>query len=262
MQTKQMTWDERWAEWTMMFPIVGSHIRRIGLARTAAGGLAMYLCIPLLVILAVGGMLVAYQSLLRPLLGIARVRWSDHIHLGRGRAAKLPAFDWFNCDFCAVANGLCTMANLGLDEVAAAAAKTTVLGAWAAALVGAAFWPLTLLFEWAGIRLIYDVLVSRPLGMHRTSPRQAAALMAAEGYANGWSPLGRALIRAHKNTFLRFSSALEQIESAWCPLRHAERRAGLVFPPHHSKFFGPDELEAMRQTLSSVGTVSDRRPTW
>ena len=56
--------------------------------------------------------------------------------------------------------------------------------------------------------------------------------------------------------------ALEQIESSWCPLTHFERREGIVYPEHHRKFFGPNEIDAMRATLSTTGTVSARKPTW
>jgi hypothetical protein len=56
--------------------------------------------------------------------------------------------------------------------------------------------------------------------------------------------------------------ALEQIESSWCPLKHFERREGIVYPDHHKKFFGPDEIEAMRQTLMNEGSVSYRKPIW
>ena len=76
------------------------------------------------------------------------------------------------------------------------------------------------------------------------------------------SGLARFLIRVAKNSQLRFAMALEQIESAFCPLRHFEEREGIVYPDHHKRFFGPEQIEEMRQTLMTVGTVSEKTPTW
>jgi len=49
---------------------------------------------------------------------------------------------------------------------------------------------------------------------------------------------------------------------SWCPLKHFERREGIVYPDHHKKFFGPDEIEAMRQTLMNERSVSSRKALW
>lgn len=258
---RSTTWDERWAEFSLLAPIIGSHIRRIGLVRTAAGGLPMYLAIPFLVMIAVGGCLVGYQWLLRPILGLPRVRWRDHVVVDRHRIDALSWFDKFNCMLCAVANGLCTMVNMELDHLAAAHVRSP-LRRGAAGLLAVAVLPLGLAFELLGVRIVYDVLVSRPLGMHRTTSREALDALRAGGFASGWGSFGRAMIRFHKQTFLRFSLALEQIESSWCPLRHFETREGIVYPEHHARFFGPAEIDAMRELLSTVGTVSPRRPTW
>ena len=153
------------------------------------------------------------------------------------------------------------MVNKELDHLAAARV-TAPLRRAAAALLALAVLPLGLAFELLGVRIVYDVLVSRPLGMHRTTSREALAALAAGDFAGHWGSFGRAMIRFHKQTFLRFSLALEQIESSWCPLRHFETREGIVYPEHHAHFFGPAEIDAMRETLSTVGTVSPRRPTW
>ena len=56
---------------------------------------------------------------------------------------------------------------------------------------------------------------------------------------------------------------IEQIESAWCPLRHYERREGIVYPAHHARFFGADTIDDLREARNYLyqnnGTVSTRK---
>jgi hypothetical protein len=250
-----------WAGISLMFPIVGSHVRRIGILRTAAGLLPMYTAIPFLVVTHVTTAIAGYQWLLKPLFGTAPVRWADHVIIDRHRIAGLPAIDKFNCMFCGYANGLCTMINTELDHLAQHEGR---LQFWKWPLVTLVAVPLLLwlAITEVAVQLIYNVLVSRPLGMHRTSMAEANAVLRRENYAGGHPALRRIALRTYKSAWLRFSLALEQIESSWCPLQHFEKRAGVVYPKHHAKFFGPDEIEEMRRVLATVGTVSDRRPTW
>ena len=247
------------ARFTEMYPIVGSHIKRIGWLRVIAGGGSMYLSIPMFIAFHVSVAVALYQWMLRPLFGLPRVRWADHVIIDRHRIEGLPFFDVFNCWFCGYANGLCTMINTELDHLSAHEGR---LPPWRRVLAGCAValnLPFLWLGEWFGIRFIYDVLVSRPLGMHRTGRAEAAQLLENAGYAKNFGA-GRGVLLYAKNMTLRLSLALEQIESSWCPLKHFERRNGIVYPEHHKRFFGPQELETMRHTLSTVGTVSPKKP--
>lgn len=249
------------ADWTLMYPIFGSHIRRIGWTRTLAGGLSMYLCIPFLIVMHVTACVALYQWLLRPLLGTPRVRWADHVIIDRHRIAGMSGFDKFNCMFCGYANGLTTMANMEIDHLARANPALPLWRRAAVLLVVLPFVPMLLVFELA-LQVIYNILVSRPLGMHRVSMAESRDILARENYAGQYALPGRAALRLAKSTVLRFAMGLEQIESSWCPLKHFETREGIVYPKHHDKFFGPHQIEQMRRVLSTTGTVSDRRPTW
>ncbi len=250
------------SDWTLLYPIFSSHVKRIGLARTLAGGLPMYTCIPLLVILHVTTCVIGYQWLIRPLLGLPKVRWADYVIIDRHRIRGMSGLDKFNCMFCGYANGLAVMANIEIDNLS----KADIRGkSWPikiiASLLMMVFLPLLVLFE-AGIQIIYNIMVSRPLGMHRVSIREARELLAKEKFAEQLSQPSQSMVRAAKSIVLRFSMALEQIESSWCPLKHLETREGVVYPKHHDKFFGRNELEKMREVLSTVGTVSDRKPLY
>jgi hypothetical protein len=241
-----------------LFPIVGSHIKRLGLLRVAVGGLSMYLSIPAWVFCHLSLAVALYQWIVRPLFGLPAVRWRDHVVLDRHRVKGLSAFDVFNCWFCGYANGLCTMINTELDHLSRFEGR---LPWWKTLLVTIAA-GLNLPFIWFNdffcVRFVYDVLISRPLGMQRLSQAEAAQILEREGYGAHFGPLGRGVLLTAKNVFLRVALALEQIESSWCPLRHFETRKGIVYPSHHKNFFGPDEVAQMRRVLSVAGTVSTR----
>lgn len=246
---------------SLLFPIVGSHIKRIGVLRTIAGGMPMYLGIPILVLVHLSLVVVFFQCLVRPLFGTPRLRWSDYVILDRHRIEELCLIDKLNCLFCGYANGLCTLINKEIDQFhtlgeSLTSAKTALLSCILLLVL-----PIGLIFE-LSFQLIYNILVSRPLGMHRVSIKEAAALLTKHHYACEFPAAIRLAIVAAKNTFFRFAMALEQIESSWCPLRHFETREGIVYPEHHKRFFGPEEIDAMRKVLLREGTVSKRKPTW
>lgn len=248
-------------DFSLMLPIFGSHVRRIGWVRTVIGGFSMYLCIPTLIVTHLTSSLVLYQWIVRPLFGTRRLPWKDFIIIDRHRIEGIPAFDRFNCMFCGYANGVCTLINKELDQFDEIRGD---IGTGKQILLALA---LILMIPWGLIselshQIIYNLLVSRPLGMHRVSRKEAGAVLEEHGYASQFSPITRQFLRGSKSGALRFAMALEQIESAWCPLTHFERREGIVYPDHHKNFFGPNEIDAMRQTLMTEGTVSPRKPLW
>lgn len=247
---------------SLMLPIFGSHVKRIGWLRTLVGGFSMYLCIPILVLSYLTMSVIFYQRLIRPIFGTREVRWADHVIIDRHRIEDIPAFDKFNCMFCGYANGLCTIANTEIDQIAELNTENLSLTKYIA-LIGMflLIMPVGIIYE-LNYQIIYNLLVSRPLGMHRVSIKEAASILATGQYASAFPALPKYFLHQAKNAALRFTMALEQIESSWCPLKHFERREGIVYPDHHEKFFGPDQIQEMREVLSTTGTVSDRRPMY
>ncbi|MFY9178617.1 MAG: hypothetical protein WAO12_02420 [Venatoribacter sp.] len=253
---------EKPTDWTLMSPIFSSHIKRIGWIRTFAGGLPMYTCIPALVVLHLTTCVLGYQWLLRPLFKLPKVYWSDYVIIDRHRIEGMNWFDHFNCMFCGYANGLTTMANVEIDNLAKVnLEELSLTRKLLALLLVIPFVPLIIFFE-VSIQIIYNILVSRPLGMHRTSIDEAHQVLMQDKYAEQFPPASRFPVLAVKSMVFRFAMALEQIESSFCPLKHLETREGVVYPSHHSKFFGPNQLEEMREVLSTKGTVSDRLPKY
>lgn len=253
---------EKPTDWTLMSPIFSSHIKRIGILRTFAGGLPMYTCIPALVVLHLTACVLAYQWLITPLMRTKKVRFRDYVIIDRHRIEGMNFFDKFNCMFCGYANGLTTLANVEIDNFSKV--DLNALPLWRkvlASLLIIPFVPLLAFFE-LNFQIIYNVLVSTPLGMHRISMNEANQVLEKEQYAKQYPAFARIPTLMAKSVVFRFSMGLEQIESSWCPLKHLERREGVVYPSHHSRFFGPHQLEEMRQVLSTKGTVSNRLPKY
>lgn len=246
---------------SLLFPIFGSHIKRIGWLRTLSGAFAMFLCIPGLMIAHLTFTVLLYQWLVCPLLGIKHVRWKDYVIIDRHRIKALSRIDRLNCKFCGYANGLCGMMNQEYDNLAEYREKIGFIRHVMLFFVMCLLIPFNLFME-LSVQIIYNILVSRPLGMQRISIKEAAEIMKKNGYAAQFPPFEKMVIRSGKNTMFRFLMGLEQIESSWCPLSHFEKREGVVYPEHHKKFFGQDEIQEMRKVLKTEGTVSDRKPTW
>jgi len=239
-----------------------AQVRQHGWARCIVGGGSMYLSIPSFLLLNLTLVMALFSWVLTPLFGLPRVRWADHVLLARGRVAELFWLDRLNCQFCAYANGLCTMLNTQLDHLASASPSR---GAWRwslAALAALASAPSWLLFDIFTIRVLYDLIISRCLRMHRSSRAEIHASIVARQYASQHNVAARAVIRAWKGSALALASLLEQIESAWCPLRHIESHPGVVVPAHHANFLPgstPEELRLARRELHArEGTLSPR----
>ena len=244
---------------SVIVSIFGSHMRRIGLLRTAIGGGAMYLTVPLFVFLHLSVTLVLYRFLLAPLLALPRLRARDYLIFDRHRIDRLHWFDKANCWFCAYANGTITLMNDELDRLA-----HTRRGASAAAMVLIAAYTLVnvvLLFIGLVMSTVVLAIISKALGLHRGSLRRVKLALRQADYAASYRPLWRELIVFYKVVAMVIAYNLEQIESGWCPLKHLER-GDQVLPAHHARFLGRDQLDELAQVLSTVGTVSAKKPKW
>jgi hypothetical protein len=244
--------EKLWPLRTKGSPIADSHIERAGSLRVFVGGGAMYFCIPMFA--ALRGGIFAIDRIVAPAIGLRFTPVASFIVLDRHAIAGLSWFDAFNCDYCAYANGIEVMLDDRLDQLADAegplsSMRKLLVGA-VATTTAAVMWP----FQTTFLGLFYGVLISRPLGYSRLSAAEADQRMERAGYADRLPRLARWLLRRQKRFALQLGAALEQIESAWCPLKHVKPG---IYPEHHSNFFEPHELEAMRQTLRTVGTVYD-----
>ena len=108
--------------------------------------------------------------------------------------------------------------------------------------------------------IVLNVL-AKVLGLHRGSLKRIKQKLEEDEYASGYNQFHRKLIVSYKMVSMVIAYNLEQIESAWCPLKHIERE-GQVLPVHHDKFVSRDDLGGMKEVLLDSGTVSEKKPKW
>lgn len=240
--------------------ITECHANRLGWPRTLLGGFSMYLSIPFWVICHVTLATFCYQWIMRPILGIKRLRWADYVILDRHRIDGLVAIDKFNCLFCGYANGITTLINHELDQLNQLEKQTSMMKRIAGTVAAILFLPFIVIGDIFCVRFNYDMIIAPLLGMHTTSFAEIQLQLHANQWGKNFNPLAKYLFVYAKNVFTRVALLLEQIESSWCPLYHLENRTDVVYPEHHQHFFKADELDKMRQVLSSKGSVSPRQP--
>lgn len=244
------------------WPIVGSHIKRIGFVRTIVGGDSMYLSIPMFIIFHVISIEFLLQRVLTPLLGLEKINPRDYIILDRHKIKGLPWFDRFNCIFCGYANGLAVLLNEKLNQIIEKEGNPGLIRKGIILIVVAILSPIIIAVQFISIEIIYNILVSRPLGMKRTDPHNLKKQLEKNNFGINYGKLAKFYLVNQKIFSMRMLSALEQIESSWCPLKHFEKRKGIIYPEHHKNFFEPHEIENMRKVLQTKGTVSDFEPYW
>lgn len=240
--------------------ITECHAKRLGWVRTLAGGFSMYLSIPFWILCHITVATFLYQLVIRPVFKTKRLAWSNYVILDRHRIDGLVAIDKFNCLFCGYANGLTTLINNELDQLNQLPAKLSTGRSILSAFASLIILPFAIIGDFLCLRLNYDRLIAPLLGMHSTSYGEIQNQLLNENWGKNLHPLTRVFFIYTKNVFARIELLLEQIESSWCPLYHLENRTEVVYPKHHQHFFKKDELDKMREVLSTNGSVSPRLP--
>jgi len=78
-------------------------------------------------------------------------------------------------------------------------------------------------------------------------------------FARSYHGVARLYLVYLKATWVSLGHSLEKIESAWCPIKHFERKEGVVYPKHHKIFFEPHQVRELHEYLSEYGTVLAKR---
>jgi hypothetical protein len=246
-------------EW---LPIFGSHVKRIGYLRVILGGFTMYISLPFFFVYHLFMFLIVFNESLFFLLGLKKLNFKNYIIIDRFKIEELPWFDRINCMYCGYANGLASFYEAKLVQINEDIVKKNSLIKlsilFTLLLITS---PVAIIFNIHGY-IVYDLLVSRILGMHRLSYRNAFDTIETGNNENYLKLILLSLFRYHQSESERLINSLEQIESSWCPINHFNKESHTVYPKHHSKFFSHDQILKIKNTLQSEGTVSTRKPTW
>ncbi len=172
----------------------------------------------------------------------------------------MPGLGWldrFNCLFCDYANGVTKLFH---DEIDCIANDNKKHSSIKIILIYVAVIPLTLFF---GLGIVITSIPTKfvvsALGFHRASVRRIKKEIVDDSYANQYPVFIKKVVRFYKLNAKILSFNLEQIESAWCPIRHLERE-GYVFTRQHNNFISRTELEKVEKLLREKGTVSEKLP--
>lgn len=233
--------------------IYGVHLRRLGLLRITTGAHAQYLAIPVF-LFTHGSVWLTRDKVLRPLLGLPALDWDKYLVFDRHAMPELGYLDRFNCTYCGWANGVAALFEHELDaiEQCAPIATEALSPGVRAYLASSVVAQAAVMAYLAGL---WELVVAPLLGMHRTPLQEVVRAVREAGYGERWSPGARAMLRFYK-IYARYQlNALEQIESAWCPLKHA---AEGNFPAHHADFFSQDDVAEMLRFLEERGTTVGR----
>lgn len=242
---------------SVIVSIFSIHTKRLGFTRTIIGGGVMYFSIPLFVFLHFSVVVFMYSFLLAPAFGFKKLKSSNYIVLDRYKINNLHWFDKINCLFCGYSNGVIKLMN---DQfIQFATNKTTP-----------SFFKKTLLFIYVPIHLIFLIaglffsnfilnVIAKTLGLHRGSVRIISNKLYQHGFAVNYPSVQRKVIIFYMTIAKTIAFNLEQVESAWCPLKHLEKDE-YVFPYHHKNFIERKELSSLSGVLIKEGTVSLNKP--
>ena len=242
---------------TIAVSIFRTHAERVGWWRCAVAAVCMYVSLPLFMYIHASVTLLYYKIFVRPLLALPPLRARDHVILDRYDISGLTWFDRINCLYCEYANGVTHLFQSEVDQVANTHTRISV---FKGILLSIYLIPQTLLLiiGMLVITLPTHILVQL-LGLHRASHKHITTRLRNEQYAYHYFQPYRALLRLYKLSAALAAYNLEQIESAWCPIKHLER-AGISLPAHHKNFIDRSDLANVQDTLAAKGSVSDRLP--
>ena len=220
----------------------------------------MYVSIPFLILFHVFCILIVYKTILAPVLGVKNLRVSDFIVVDRHKINGLPWFDKFNCLYCGYTNGISTYYDVMLGHLESFnSQELSSLQVICVVISLAIYMPVSILFQ-IHRYLIYDFIVLPLLGLHQISIKDAKILILKQ--TSEHSTFWYNILNMEKISSLLLGNQLEQIESAWCPFKHFDNRSGIQYPKHHEYFFDAHEIEKVKETLQTDGTVSPRKPYW
>ncbi len=260
-----MSLNERLYRLNVFFssPVYGSQVKRLGFARAFLGANAMCSSLPMFMLLHLICVEFVLQRLITPILSLEKTPTRYYVILDRHQIAGLSWLDKVSCLFCGYANGQAVLMNEKLVQMAGFDPE----GRWwgraregLAILLTALFFPLYCITHLVGIELLYGVIISRLLGMHRTVHSDIKAQVLRQGFPGNKGPVYTFFLCHGRVTVLRLLALLEQIESSWCPFKHLEKDSRVRYPAHHKNLFEPHEVMKASQVLEAEGTVSPLRP--
>ena len=231
--------------------ILRIHIARLGYARVSVGALGMYVTAPAFLIVHVLVVRILAQGVVMPLLGLARPQLADYMPIDRYRVRGLGLVDIVNCLFCGWVNGIAGYMNAVTDRAARYNGDPHLLVRMVLYALGAIYTLAALPLQ-TTMHLNNNYVIAASQGYARVGWLQIFRdIYGNSEYGRGltWGP--RLFLVYQKTTWSALNRSLEQIESAWCPIRHLAAGENIIYPEHHRYFLPPDRLGDVHARLDA-----------
>ncbi len=238
---------------------MGCHLQRLGIIRLLIGVVMMYLTIPVFLLIHGAVVVLMLKWMIFPLLGIVHIRTKNYIVIDRYKVQGLSGLDTFNCLFCGWVNGVCTFLNAAVDTISENPRQLGMVSKIFLFIL-LAIYTLNSLVIQTLLHISYNAFIALPHGLKTVSYLDVIREVRSDkGYARNHKSLAKQFIIYQKITWKALNYALEQIECAWCPIKHFETMESVVYPAHHKLFFEPDQVEELKEFLKEHGTVHGKR---
>ena len=258
------TFKESFKAWIMRRnPIFGSQLTRMSFVRIFAAALTMYLVIPVYFFLHLVCLMLMYNWIVCPLLGIDRIKLKNYIIIDRHLIPGLSLTARFHCIYCGYANGICVATGVLLTQISRVSKES--ISPFKSLLIAVPYFLASALSSLGQLLVVidYNLGISPLLGLHKMSLKEAYTKMSEAAFADSFTlfgTMGQQFIRFEHACALILANALEQVESQWCPITHLDKNPEAIFPEHHKFFVERCELCELKKVLCAEGTVSPRKP--
>jgi hypothetical protein len=237
-----------------------AHVRKIGIIRTITGAGLMYLSVVEFIFVHLSFIILFYNRMMRP-FNVPVLKSRNYIIMDRGSIRNMTWFDKLNCQFCGYANGTAKLWNDQLDNISRIDFyRYRSLLYKPAIVLYSSILLVFLIFNFIFSKFLY-LIIALILGYSRVSTVKVWRMLKEMKYGEKLSPVFRRIIQLSKVYAYTLICNLEQIESAWCPLKHLNSK-DYVFTPHHKNFYERDKLKELVEYLEQYGSVSDRKPEY
>ncbi len=235
--------------------IFSIHVKRLGLTRVLAGALGMYITVPVFIIIHVFVIYLLINSIVAPLLKLTNLKPSNYIIIDRYKVQGLGLIDKVNCLFCGWVNGISTYMSQATESISGCRYEMPVKTKVVLSTLTLSYILPAILIQIA-MHLNNNYLIASSLKLKKIYwLRLFGDTLADKKFAAAYSRLARIFLIYQKTTWASLALSLEQIESAWCPIKHLEKKECVVYPDHHRTFFSPHQIDELHIFLLKHGTV-------
>jgi len=234
--------------------IFKEQLKRIGYWRMLIGGFGMYLSVPFLIMFHLINIKFFLGYVIGHTLAIPKLDIHRFLVIDRHHYSELSFMDKVNCVFCGYANGLAAYFEARMSQIYLYAGEVTGLKKLLFQ-IGLPIYKLSRLFYLIHGFLLYRCLIFKILNYGTSNLLDARSSIRNRGLPT--KPKSEFIQKRMPDEIVfavMWSDDLEQIESAWCPIKHIKKDA--IYPDHHANFYPIEDLGEAVAIIKKHGSTS------